>query len=297
MIDAEYVTRALGGRWSAHSGSACCPAHEDRTPSLSIANGHTGQLLLTCHAGCSFEAVLTALKERGVYAGEFAPHVDTKRLWQRCQAARLHNQRRSEFARSSWDYAIPVQGTLAERYLRARGITCVLPKSLRYLATCWHPKAKRVPALIGQVTHSQRSRNRGFAVHRTYLDIQGQGKAALTPSKAMLGATKGGAVRLSLPAKRLVVTEGIETGLSLLSGLIDGPIEVWAALSAGGMQSLNLPRQQGVLLIAPDGDDVGRAAAEALATRAHGFGWQVSILAAPQGSDWNDVLLGKAQVV
>jgi hypothetical protein len=41
--------------------TARCPAHEDRTPSLSIAEGADGRVLLTCHAGCTVDAILAAL--------------------------------------------------------------------------------------------------------------------------------------------------------------------------------------------------------------------------------------------
>jgi hypothetical protein len=40
---------------------ALCPAHEDRTPSLSIAEGEDGRVLLNCFAGCSTEAVVERL--------------------------------------------------------------------------------------------------------------------------------------------------------------------------------------------------------------------------------------------
>jgi len=40
----------------------CCPAHEDRTPSLSIADGREGVLIYHCFAGCSSEAIRDALK-------------------------------------------------------------------------------------------------------------------------------------------------------------------------------------------------------------------------------------------
>lgn len=44
------------GRWT-----ALCPAHEDRSPSLSIRETSNGTVLLKCHAGCPTAAVLTAL--------------------------------------------------------------------------------------------------------------------------------------------------------------------------------------------------------------------------------------------
>lgn len=40
---------------------ARCPAHEDRNPSLSITAGADTRVLLKCHAGCTTEAIVTAL--------------------------------------------------------------------------------------------------------------------------------------------------------------------------------------------------------------------------------------------
>jgi KaiC/GvpD/RAD55 family RecA-like ATPase len=40
---------------------AQCPAHDDRTASLAVADGSDGRVLLTCHAGCDLGAVLSAL--------------------------------------------------------------------------------------------------------------------------------------------------------------------------------------------------------------------------------------------
>jgi hypothetical protein len=87
-----------------------------------------------------------------------------------------------------------------------------------------------------------------------------------------------------------VVAEGIESGLSLLSGLLDGPVAVWAALSTSGLRGLRLPSKPSRLTIACDGDGPGRAAAHALAERAHALGWQVSILDPGNGADFNDIL-------
>ena len=43
------------------AGSFRCPAHQDRTPSLSITLGSDGRWLVHCHAGCAPEVVLAAV--------------------------------------------------------------------------------------------------------------------------------------------------------------------------------------------------------------------------------------------
>ena len=45
--------RVSSGRWMAK-----CPAHPDRSPSLSIAAGRDGKVLVRCFAGCDLSAVL-----------------------------------------------------------------------------------------------------------------------------------------------------------------------------------------------------------------------------------------------
>ena len=52
----ENVKRS-GAGWE-----ASCPAHDDEHPSLSIAEGQNGKILVHCHAGCSQELVIAALK-------------------------------------------------------------------------------------------------------------------------------------------------------------------------------------------------------------------------------------------
>jgi hypothetical protein len=111
---------------------------------------------------------------------------------------------------------------------------------------------------------------------------------------ALQGRTQGGAVRLSDGPGRLVVAEGIESALSLLCGLLDGPVTVWAGLSTSGLRGLHLPTQPGRLTVATDGDEPGREAGHALAERAHALGWHVSILDPETGADFNDILTGKA---
>ena len=100
-------------------------------------------------------------------------------------------------------------------------------------------------------------------------------------------------MRLSEAHGPLVVAEGIETALSLACGLLRAPAAIWAALSTSGLRGLTLPLTSGRLTIAPDGDDAGRAAAHALAERADALGWRVSLLPAPDGRDWNNILTMK----
>lgn len=48
-------------RRSGTGWQACCPAHDDRAPSLSISVGADGRVLLHCHAGCRYEDVAAVL--------------------------------------------------------------------------------------------------------------------------------------------------------------------------------------------------------------------------------------------
>lgn len=51
----HHVRRSAGG-WT-----ACCPSHQDNSPSLSIGLGADGRLLLHCFAGCPYHEVRAAL--------------------------------------------------------------------------------------------------------------------------------------------------------------------------------------------------------------------------------------------
>jgi DNA primase len=59
------------------------------------------------------------------------------------------------------------------------------------------------------------------------------------------------------------------------------------------MAGLSLPDRPGSLIIASDGDVAGRTAATELTIRASALGWRVRLMPAPDGLDWNDVLMLK----
>ena len=56
VLERLEKVRKRGERWS-----ACCPAHADRHPSLSVGVGHEGKVLLKCFAGCRVEDIVRAL--------------------------------------------------------------------------------------------------------------------------------------------------------------------------------------------------------------------------------------------
>ena len=61
MIAAD-IAKALGARQAGNQWMAICPNHEDRTPSLAIAEGRNGTPLVHCHAGCEQGADIESLK-------------------------------------------------------------------------------------------------------------------------------------------------------------------------------------------------------------------------------------------
>lgn len=66
-VDAQAITLQLGGKWNGRSGSARCPAHNDRHPSLSVSDGTDGKILVRCHTGCDQMAVIETLRGRGLW--------------------------------------------------------------------------------------------------------------------------------------------------------------------------------------------------------------------------------------
>ncbi len=293
MTDAQSLTRELGGKWHRYYGSAPCPVCQPERGkgqnALTLHDGRNGRLLLDCKKSqCAFLDVLSAA---GLRPGDYTPP-DAATIAQRKAQAHAEAVKRGEQAKRLWQEAVPITGTLAEAYLRGRGITSDLHPSLRFHPDCWHgPTAKRYPAMVAAVQGVRLP-----AVHRTYLRPDGTGKADIDPPKAMLGGTQGGAVRLCDGAGHLAVAEGIETALSLSSGLLRTPAMIWAALSTSGIRGLHLPDDPGRLTIACDGDAAGRSAAHDLAERADALGWQVSLLPAPEGRDWNDILTMKGEI-
>ena len=284
MTNAYNLTLSLGGRWHGRYGAAPCPVcqperRKDQT-ALSVSEQGDTLLLYCFKSNCSFGEIAQAAK-----LPPKTVKIDGDNALEARRKREEYTAKQVKKARSVWDMSRPIKRTKAENYLRARGITCELPETLRFVPDIHHtPSATWVCAMVGLLNNEK-------AVHRTFFTKKGERLSK--NAKLMLGPCAGGAVRLSEGQGPLVVCEGIETGLSLLSGLLDQPATVLAALSTSGIKSLILPEKPQKLIIATDGDEPGAQAGQCLASRAERLGWQVSMMPAPEGLDWNDVLLGE----
>ncbi|MDE4140965.1 toprim domain-containing protein [Phaeobacter gallaeciensis] len=302
-VSARNICNDLGGTWRGSYGTAPCPVCQPERrrdqDALTLRDG-TSRLVMNCKkGGCDFVDILAAA---GLSARDYSPP-SPEVIAQRAAAQEAEARKRAMQASTCWDESLPAQDTPVESYLRGRCITARLPAGIRYHPECWHgPSARRQPAMVSAV-NNEGGEAFGLpvsAVHRTFLEPDGYGgwrKARVEQAKLMLGATRGGYVELDSysPCAPLVVCEGIETGLSLLSGLFEQPVSVWAALSTSGMKSLRLPAASGHLYLAPDADEAGMQAARVLGQTAVALGWKVGVVRSPaDGGDWNDELKRRA---
>jgi hypothetical protein len=188
-----------------------------------------------------------------------------------------------------WQIARPIEGTTAEQYFAARGLSGFTSPALRFLPDHRHaPSGTTWPVLLAAATNPITGRLQ--AIHRTYLARDGSAKAPVEPPKMTLGPTAGAVIRLSepQPGKPLVIGEGIETAAS--AGLILG-CPAWATIAAGNLTRIELPPAVAEVIVAADADLVGRREAERAAQRWQAEGRRVRI-ATPDavGLDFNDLM-------
>jgi putative DNA primase/helicase len=284
---AKQIVRALGGTWLGDYGMVRCPAHRDRTPSLSVRH-YRGKVVFHCFAGCPQSEVVEGLRTKGLLqaAGcDFFAMLTTERVG---PANLSQDTKRTQTALRIWSESEPAVGTPVRTYLLARGINMPIPDSLRFHPALRHgPSGETWPAMVALVTHSIRSEP--VAVHRTFLSRDGKQKAPVNPQKMMLGPCRSGVIRLAAGLGALMVGEGIETCLSALQATRR---PTWAALSTSGLSSLDLPYELREVLVLADGDAPGETAAVAAARRWQHEGRQVKVARPPLGIDFNDWLRG-----
>ena len=294
-----------------------CPFHTERTPSFTITDARgifycfgcetSGDAItwMTEYHGMSFGeatsylAELAGLHLRGPVPRKPARGFKEQRLKQNADHG---DQRKAKLAARIWNEALPIAGTLAERYLRCRELTLELPTCLRFHPACKHaPSGQTLPAMIAAVIGAD---GRVIAVHRTYLRECEDGrvvKAQVEPAKMMLGSTMGSACRLAPAAEVMALGTGIETSLSFQQLL---GLPTWAALSDCGLEKVILPSLPlgAEVVIAADLDPGGQGetAAFRAADRFTAQGRKVKVVLPPSQNgenklDFNDLIQMVAQ--
>ncbi len=196
----------------------------------------------------------------------------------------------SEAARRLFAMSQPMTRTLAETYLRKRGITALHETgALRFHPRCFyrpdeHSPTETWPAMIASVTDLA---GRITGAHRTWLSPDGDGKAPIDTPRRAMGDLLGHAVRFGVTQDVMAAGEGIETMLSLRCVLPTMPMV--AALSAAHLSAILFPDILRRLYIARDDDPAGDGAMAALIDRAEQAGIEAIVLS-PALGDFNEDL-------
>ncbi len=272
-----------GGEWK-----GCCPFHADRSPSFTIFAGGDRFHCFGCGASGDVLDYVARLHGFGL--------IDAARALCAGKLPKAHlpmlppaaNGIRTGEALAIWQSAIPAAGTLAEAYLRSRGLSSPYPPDLRFTRRACGNSAP-MPCLVAAV----RNVAGGITgIQRIYLRSDGCGKADLPKPKLSLGKVAGGAIRLGdLDASGIVtVCEGPEDGLSLRV-MQDFP--VWVAAGASMLPAMQFPPEVRTIVIAADNDAAGEAAAQRAAQAFAARGLSVRIIHPLDGfKDFNDELRG-----
>ncbi|WP_233999792.1 DUF7146 domain-containing protein [Porphyrobacter sp. TH134] len=248
---ARMIVESLNGTWRQNKGMCCCPAHDDRTPSLSVTLGRKA-ILFHCFAGCSNEEVIAALDRQGVRSRDLFDGSGA------VAADRPEKRAFNSNARRLWHSATAISDSPAEGYLAQRGILRASDQ-LRYLErTPLGPRGavQFLPAMLAAVTTDIGI----IAVHRTFLDTASGKLAGFDRPKRALGSLGCGAVRLASPDEgRLGLAEGVESALSAMQLF---SIPCWATLGNERFGLVAIPERVQELYLFIDNDAGGALAVE-----------------------------------
>jgi hypothetical protein len=195
-----------------------------------------------------------------------------------------------ETARRLFAMSRPIMGTVAETYLRRRGIANLRGAAcLRFHPRCYYRPGDDAPmeiwpAMIAAVTDLNGAIT---GAHRTWLDPCGEDKAPIESPRRAMGDLLGNAVRFDRAEDVMAAGEGIETVLSLRCVL--PPMPMVAALSAAHLSAILFPLRLRRLYIISDDDAAGESAAASLIDRARALGIEAIVLS-PTLDDFNEDL-------
>lgn len=276
---AQEIVKALGGSWHRSYGMVRCPAHNDRTPSLSIRPGDHS-VIFHCFAGCTADAVKAALQAGKI---DYRAHgEDRERVERKSDLRGLANE--------IWKNALPLPHTPALKYLRLRGINTVSPGRFDPAAITYEGAKKlSLAALIVPIEDSK-----GItAIQRIFLDrATGTKTKKLVGAKRTLGNPEGGAIRIgAAPDDILHLAEGLEDASSAM--ILNALPHCWAACGVERYGQLEIPdRIRKVVIWSQHGKEAANAI-ERATPHLTANDRQLEIYLPPPGGDWNDLLLGK----
>ncbi|MHA6333938.1 DUF7146 domain-containing protein [Qipengyuania sp. CAU 1752] len=279
---ARNICESRGGKWSGTKGMACCPAHDDRTPSLGVTLGRKA-ILFHCFAGCDQQSVLSAMAREGFEVARFFSGSSAE---DQIEPTRLRTP--SAAALRIWREAEPLGASPAKAYLESRGILAASSALRFHPQTPLGPKgqARFLPAMIAAVSLDEGP----IAIHRTFLSTEASTKATFDKPKRALGSLGEAAVRLFAPVSgKLGLAEGIESALSAYA--LTG-IPVWATLGNERFGLVSIPESVTELHLFVDHDAGGElAASRGLGAYAQ-EGRTIQVRKPhPSDTDWNDELI------
>jgi putative DNA primase/helicase len=278
---ARRICESRGGKWSGTKGMACCPAHEDHTPSLGVTLGRKA-ILFHCFAGCDQQSVLSALAREGFEVARFFSGSSAEDQLEPTRA-----RKPSTAALRIWREAEPLGASPAKAYLESRGILAATSALRFHPHTPLGPKGRTcfLPAMIAAVSLDEGP----IAIHRTFLSTEAPTKADFDKPKRALGSLGEAAVRLFAPASgKLGLAEGIESAMSAYA--LTG-IPVWATLGNERFGLVSVPESVTELHLFVDRDAGGElAASRGLAAYARD-GRTIQVRKpSSNDTDWNDEL-------
>jgi CHC2 zinc finger/Toprim domain len=264
-----------------------CPFHNEKTASLHIYTDHFHCFGCNAHG----DRIDWLMMVEGLSRDEAIRKLETWDAPIKAKPVRKAEDH-TQGALAIWEYAEPITGTLAERYLTEhRKIDLVgLPSNVNDILR-FHPhcpfNGRDYPCLLALMRDP---------VTGEPIGIQ---RTALTPNgskveRKMLG--RSGVVQIWPAGNRLVVGEGTETVLAAALHLThgDAPLQpAWAALTGHGLAHLPLITgvEQLIILVDHDLNGVGQAKANQCAVRWQRAGRRVQkIMPKQPGWDFNDVL-------
>lgn len=265
--------------------SACCPFHEDGTPSFTIFANDSRFQCFGCGCEARGDVIDFVRRLHGIGLREAIAILNGEAASGRVSQPKPNAKPKANTQAAALriiEASKPIEGTPAEAYLRHRAITMPLPSCLRF-APLAPPKNSGVldangpalmPALIAIISGKD---GKPVGIQRVYLTDDGR-KAASSDGKVKfsLGSVAAGAVRLSDVCGGDMVTSGsVEDGLSLIQL---GAPAVWAAPGESMLHRMWLPDEARSVVIGGDADAEGRRAADRAAAAFTMAGREVRII-------------------